>query len=690
MKTNKYINTLFAAALACTLSACDENAWNDHLDGFEEENDKPITNVQTLEYTLTDADYAAIASNATNKALAGDENAKALAAVSNRKAFSEAIPARDYVPAFLSSTSFPYFTATDGSSVKLTFNVANGLPAYLDEAAAAQIYTISEDEYKDLVWESETDFVEGFAPSHPASRYIPKILAENADAGEGRYCVVSYKASAQEPVFGGGGKPDEPTFKLSETIGSAAKGASISCSAVVTAVCAQGYIVTDNSGSILVYMGSSFDAASVQVGQQVQIEGTIGAYNKGLQITGNSADTPISVNVVGSQAVTYPAPKDMTGAELDQAITRTNDALAQYVRLKGKAVVTERNINIKVDGAETAQGSVYQGTAAQKALFTNDAEVTVEGYFIAIAGGRYFNMVITKVNGAPAQVVRKGLKKTASVPMTTYNAVYEYKNSKWSVPADFSVLNPDDYTAMGQSYPNLSKPELYLPAYLRSKFPYAQEGDVENVMYLFYNSSSKETSYACDQYSFNGTEWVINNGITTETAQFVRTGGKWMYDPCVTITLPAGRNQELSTKYFQACVDWVFDNICKPLGDTDIKSGKFYISSYGNNEYYSGTSAYQGNVDLRPSAARTQYPAEYADMTDDAIVALEKERFMNQVMPGALSKLHGDAKPIDGIDVIYTINFSVYDGTGTTAYVARFKVVGQGKFEPIDCTWDAK
>ena len=59
-------------------------------------------------------------------------------------------------------------------------------------------------------------------------------------------------------------------------------------------------------------------------------------------------------------------------------------------------------------------------------------------------------------------------------------------------------------------------------------------------------------------------------------------------------------------------------------------------------------------------------------------------------MPGALSMLHGDAKPIDGIDVIYTINFSVYDGTTTTAYVARFKVVGQGKFEPIDCTWDAK
>jgi hypothetical protein len=60
---------------------------------------------------------------------------------------------------------------------------------------------------------------------------------------------------------------------------------------------------------------------------------------------------------------------------------------------------------------------------------------------------------------------------------------------------------------------------------------------------------------------------------------------------------------------------------------------------------------------------------------------------MNEVMPGALSTLHPDAKPVDGIDVIYTINFAAYTGT-TNYYVARFKVVGVGKFEPIDCTWD--
>ena len=36
--------------------ACDENSWNDHLDGFEEFEDEPFTQVETVEYTLTNAD----------------------------------------------------------------------------------------------------------------------------------------------------------------------------------------------------------------------------------------------------------------------------------------------------------------------------------------------------------------------------------------------------------------------------------------------------------------------------------------------------------------------------------------------------------------------------------------------------------------------------------------------------------
>mgnify|MGYP007131629397 CR=1 FL=1 len=108
--------------------ACDENSWNDHLDGFEEFEDEPFTQVETVEYTLTNADYATIASLAANQALAGQDGAASLKAVGDLKRFSDAAPADKYVPAFLGSTGFPYFTLNDGSAVNLTYKQPTSRP----------------------------------------------------------------------------------------------------------------------------------------------------------------------------------------------------------------------------------------------------------------------------------------------------------------------------------------------------------------------------------------------------------------------------------------------------------------------------------------------------------------------------------------------------------------------------------
>lgn len=681
MKIKTISGALLALAIAGALSACDENSWNDKLDGFKEMEEEPVVDQQAIEYTLTEADYSLIASNSTNVALAGDDRA-ALSAVGTQKAFSAAAPASVYVPAFLSSTSFPYFALTDGSSVRLTYDVMTAADPVVLEAAGTQQYTISDDQYAADVWGSDEDFIAAFAPSHQAANYIPALLAANVDPEVNPYCVVTYNYAAEEPVFGSGDEPEPPVeFEATDVLGSVAKGDDVTVRGVVMAICAQGYMVADKSGTIFVYMGSSFDAGSVAIGQQLEIVGSIGAYNGGLQVTGSSA----TVTLIGTQNVEYPEAKTYTGAELDGVVNREGDYLGIYGSVTGKVVVTEKNINIVVDGAETAQGSVYGFTDAVKALLTDGSTQTITGYFIAVAAKRYCNFVVTAVDGTPVYKAAEATALTAPVATESLNAVYYYDGAKWVVPANFSVLNPGTYAEMGQRYKNLSTAEPYLSTWLARTFPYAVEGDVRNVLWLHYANGA--TAYDCTQYVYNGFAWTAPATKETETSQFVKANGKWMYDPNVTISLPAGRGVEISTLYYQACVDWVYNNICVPLGDTSIKSGKFYVSSYGNNEYYSGTSAYQGNVDLRPSAARDQYPAEYSSMSDDEIVALEKTRFMNEVMPGALAALHSDAKPIDGIDVYYTINFVVYTGASTD-YTAVFKVVGPGKFEPVSCTWD--
>ncbi|WP_290074122.1 hypothetical protein [Paramuribaculum intestinale] len=676
---------LLLAFAAGALAGCSENSWNnDELNGFEV---PEPTQVETIEYTMTEADYAAVSSNSANKALAGDAGAAALRAVGSKLCFSDAAPARDYVPAWLGSSSFAYFTLTDGSAVRLTYNTAvtpSEIPAEIESATE---YTVSDEDYQ-TVWGSEDDYIAAFAPSHTASASIPGILlAALPDAAEGDYAVVRYRTSQADPVFSAPSEPEEPGFTLSSVIGTAAVDDDVTINGVVTALCSQGYILTDASGAIFVYCGSKFEEngfSGLAIGDQIVLNGTVAAYNTGLQIANGA-----TFDKAGSQAVSYPAATTFDAASMADIIARTDNALAIYGTMTGTVSVTtdskgRTNTNIIIDGSAKAQGSPYGMLSADKSKYADGAKVTVTGYLINVAGGRYCNMVATSVaeSTASAAATVSSRAATETMPSQAEYAVYTFNGTRWNAATDVVMPSHADYQAMGQRYDNLSDeaPATLLPKFLRAKYPYASEGDVRYVAYFYYASSA--TTVRCDEYTFNGTDWTPAATVTTQTAQFVRTGGKWIYDPNVTINLPAGKGQEMSTLYYQTCVDWVKAQI-------DDKTGATYVTSYGNNEYYSGTSAYQGNVDLRAASARAQYAAGYADMTDEQIVATMKQRFESVVMPAALSILHPDAEPIAGVDVIYTINFSAYNGSATTPYVITYKVTGRGQFEFIECTWNS-
>lgn len=171
----KYIlNTLLLGGSVLLFTACNDNSWNNNLDGFEE--NTPITDVQTLEYTLTASDYANLAANTTNIELAKNAGlSNDLKAVGTQHYFTENISARDYVPAFLSDPDFQYFTLSDGSSLKLTYNVATNLPEEITAIGAASQFEITEPMYQQI-WGSEEDYANSFAPSQPASKHIPAIL----------------------------------------------------------------------------------------------------------------------------------------------------------------------------------------------------------------------------------------------------------------------------------------------------------------------------------------------------------------------------------------------------------------------------------------------------------------------------------------------------------------------------------
>lgn len=238
MKTNniKSVAALFGLAL---LSSCGENAWNDKLDGFEVPPIYPDKVNST--YKITPEDYETISSLSANKSLATtDEEKSALAAIAKNHCFSSEDEARKYLPAFLNSTSSPYYALNNGSSLSITYAISapqnETINGYLSETAKGiEEYKLSEADYI-AAWESDEDYINGFAPMLPAAGKIPAILkAAYPDAQEGDFIAVNYNEASENPIFGSVSGGDNE-FKLSKVIKDVNVGDQLSISGIVTGI----------------------------------------------------------------------------------------------------------------------------------------------------------------------------------------------------------------------------------------------------------------------------------------------------------------------------------------------------------------------------------------------------------------------------------------------------------------------
>lgn len=253
-------------------------------------------------------------------------------------------------------------------------------------------------------------------------------------------------------------------------------------------------------------------------------------------------------------------------------------------------------------------------------------------------------------------------------------ALYEY-SGKWNLfksSASAQALPMEAYLAMGApgkdySFSSTVDAKKYMPQYLLKNVEYPLNGDTCTVIYRNYKGSGDYNAGA-EQYVYNDTlnVWKYTDLIVNETRPYAYNGTDWMYSPSILIQLPVEKNNAEVSAFYQAITDWVKENHPE------------FVTTYGNNDYYYGGSAYQNNFDFRVSAWQAYY-----DESSDELTAIMWER-LPEAFPHALEVLYSDAAPADnGVDVIYTINFGVYDGSSTTTYTIQYKVVGKGKFEYI-------
>lgn len=265
-----------------------------------------------------------------------------------------------------------------------------------------------------------------------------------------------------------------------------------------------------------------------------------------------------------------------------------------------------------------------------------------------------------------------------SLSTPTY-AVKVYDGKNWKNKSNsVYVLTYADYGDMGQSkrYFTSDVPAVnYLPAYLSRMVAYPVDGDARVVVYRYYNGTDLKILQS-DEYTYSAEKarWKLNTRIVDKTEQFVLSDGKWNFDPSTVVTLKAEKGDAETAAFYQTITDWVIAN--KGQEYAPIFSGK------SNNEYYYGSSAYQNNFDFRPAKWREQNAAAYGNMSDADLTKLMFERLPEAFLPG-LKAIYGSADVVEGVDVFYTINFAIYDGSATTQYTIKYKVTGLGQFEYV-------
>lgn len=406
----------------------------------------------------------------------------------------------------------------------------------------------------------------------------------------------------------------EDTFEPSDILKDAKAGDDVTVNGVVTGVCARGFIFSDKGASVLVYLGSSYDGSYV-LGDRLEISGTVGVNNNGLQF-GESA----TIKKVGQESsVTYPAAKVYTGADMDAA---------------SKSGGVPKFFNILLTGVESSAKS-------------------------------------------PANVKRR----VATIANTAVSSLYLYDGSKWAPATDVTVLQPSDYKQMGVSGNALTADEArtMIPMFLSRTYPYAAAETSKYVLYSLKGSDG--TSLRSVEYTYDGTQWVDSiseEGVITETNQFVFKSSGWKMDPSISLVLPRGKNQATSMWFYQAAVDWVSAN---------IENASSWVDSYGTGEYYSGCSAYRGNVNINSSYATLL--SYYPGVQPEEIVKMMKSRFEHETGPGALSLLYPNMAPIEGLEPTVTVTFTAWTtGGANVEYTIVWKCVEKGKFEFVSCTWN--
>lgn len=223
---------------------------------------------------------------------------------------------------------------------------------------------------------------------------------------------------------GGGETPDPtPGAGTIAEIAAGAENAAIDLKDVlVTGVTLKSYVITDATGSILVFANTD---PKVKVGDKINVTGTTGKHNGLMQIT-----TPTATVVSSGNAVSYPAPLELTEAKMKEDAPTA----VTYVSFTGTVKKSGNFYNIFV-GSYTAKDlscSYYTGNMEE---FVG-SDIKVEGWYVG--GNPHYQVVATKVEEVASDTPKFSVStETLTAKAADKSVSFDVRgNVKWTVSSD--------------------------------------------------------------------------------------------------------------------------------------------------------------------------------------------------------------------------------------------------------------
>ena len=307
---------------------------------------------------------------------------------------------------------FLVYVSNDGSKwVKLEYAFPNGLKNRRWDLASST-FTVP----------SGTKSLHIYIKATLASAYLMDDLDLSVAASAGTAIDFSKGIDLGTGGSTGGGETPEPAGNTIAAVCAAAAGSAADLKDVlVTGVTTQSYVITDETGSVLVFVK---DDPKVKVGDKVNVAGTTGEHNGLIQIA-----TPTTTVVSSNNTVTYPAPLEFTEANLADTPKKVT-----YVSFTGNVKKNNQYYNIYIGSVTDKDLSLSYYTGNMDEFV--DCDIKVKGWYVG--GGTHYQIVATEVEKVETTGPKFSVSTTAlTAKAGDTSASFDVKgNVKWTVSSD--------------------------------------------------------------------------------------------------------------------------------------------------------------------------------------------------------------------------------------------------------------